>query len=48
MDIEKEVERQFSILMRGVEDIVSVEELKNKIRKSLKDGKPLKIKLGIS
>lgn len=47
MDIEKEVERQINLLMRGVEDIVSVEELKNKIRKSLKEGKPLKIKLGI-
>mgnify|MGYP000051678436 CR=1 FL=1 len=33
MDIEKEVERQFSILMRGVEDIISEEEFKKKLIK---------------
>lgn len=47
MDIEKEVERQLNILKRGVEEIISEEELKKKIEKSLKTGKPLKIKLGI-
>ena len=47
MDIEKEVERQFSILMRGVEDIISAEEFKKKLKNSLEKNKPLVVKLGV-
>lgn len=47
MDIEKEVERQFSILMRGVEDIISAEEFKRKLKNSLEKNKPLVVKLGV-
>lgn len=47
MDIEKEIERQFDILKRGTEEIISEKELKEKLRKSLKENKPLKIKFGI-
>lgn len=43
----KEVERQFSIYSQGAEDIVPLEELKNKIAKSVLLNQPLKIKLGL-
>lgn len=41
------VEEQMQILMRGVADIVSADELKAKLAKSIKTGKPLTVKLGI-
>lgn len=47
MNIEQEVKRQMEILKRGVEEIISERELEEKIKKSLKTGKPLVIKLGI-
>ncbi|MDN5304639.1 MAG: tyrosyl-tRNA synthetase [Fusobacteriaceae bacterium] len=47
VDIEKEVERQFNILTRGVEDLISEEEFKNKLRNSIKNNKPLVVKLGV-
>ena len=47
MDILKEVERQLTVIKRGVEEIISEEELKKKLQRSLEEGKPLKIKLGI-
>ena len=47
MDIKNEVERQFNILKRGCEEIINEAELKQRIEKSLKENKPLKIKLGI-
>ncbi|WP_419182720.1 tyrosine--tRNA ligase [Metabacillus fastidiosus] len=43
----KEMERQFEIYSQGVEDIIPLEELKNKIAKSILLNKPLKIKLGL-
>ena len=47
MDIKNEVERQFNILKRGCEEIINEVELKQRLEKSLKENKPLKIKLGI-
>lgn len=47
MDINKEVARQLEIICRGTAEIVPVDELEAKLRKSLKFGKPLKIKLGL-
>ena len=43
----KTVEEQLKILKKGVELIVSEEELKLKIEKSIKNNKPLIIKLGL-
>lgn len=45
--LEREVERQLRILRRGVAEIVPEEELKSKINKSLRTGKPLRVKLGL-
>ena len=47
MNIEAEVKRQMEILKRGVEEIISEEELEKKLKKSLETGEALKIKLGI-
>lgn len=47
INIEQEVERQFKILMRGVEDLVSEEEFKKKLRNSIESGKGLNVKLGV-
>ncbi|MGG3798780.1 tyrosine--tRNA ligase [Metabacillus fastidiosus] len=43
----KEMERQFEIYSQGVENIIPLEELKNKIAKSILLNEPLKIKLGL-
>ncbi|MED4452265.1 tyrosine--tRNA ligase [Metabacillus fastidiosus] len=43
----KEMERQFEIYSQGVEDIIPLEELKNKIAKSILLNESLKIKLGL-
>ena len=47
MDIKKEVERQYNILKRGCDEIINEIEFKQKLEKSIKENKPLKIKLGI-
>ena len=47
MDIKNEVERQYNILKRGCEEIINEIEFKQKLEKSIKNNKPLKIKLGI-
>ena len=47
MDIKQEVERQFNILKRGCEEIINELEFKQKLEKSIKENRPLKIKLGI-
>lgn len=41
------LEQQMAILMRGVEQIVSREELEAKLKKSAETGKPLRVKLGM-
>ncbi|RXT13503.1 tyrosine--tRNA ligase [Ammoniphilus sp. CFH 90114] len=43
----KEVERQLSIIQRGVAEIVPQDELVKKLEKSIVTGTPLKIKLGL-
>lgn len=40
------VEEQLKILTRGVVEIIPLEELKNKLEKSIKENRPLKIKMG--
>lgn len=41
------VEEQLKIIERGAAEIVPIEELKEKLTKSAKENKPLKIKLGV-
>ena len=43
----KSLEQQLEIIERGTAEIVPLEELKNKLEKSIKNNKPLKIKLGL-
>jgi len=47
MDITDEVKRQLEIIKQGTAEIISEEELSEKLIKSLKTGRPLKIKLGL-
>ena len=47
VDIEKEINRQMELIERGVAEIVPREELIKKLEKSLTQGKPLRIKLGL-
>ncbi|MGM0508805.1 MAG: tyrosine--tRNA ligase [Fusobacteriota bacterium] len=47
MDIKQEVKRQMEILKRGVEELIGEKELEEKLERSLKEDKPLKIKYGI-
>lgn len=46
-EILMEVERQFEILKLGVDEIISEDELKKKLKKSIETNVPLKVKLGI-
>lgn len=46
-NIKKEVERQFEILSRGCDEILNVSEFKSKLENSIRNNKPLKVKLGI-
>tara|TARA_R110000868_G_scaffold306734_1_gene568042 strand:+ start:71257 stop:72471 length:1215 start_codon:yes stop_codon:yes gene_type:complete len=41
------VEDQLEIIKRGTTEIVPIEELKEKLKKAIKENKPLKIKLGV-
>lgn len=43
----KTVEEQLAILRRGTDDIISEQDLRQKIERSLQSGKPLRVKLGI-
>lgn len=45
--LSQEVERQLQIIRRGVVEIIPEEELVQKLTKSLKENKPLKVKLGL-
>ena len=42
-----ELERQLALIERGVVDLISREELTDKLKRSLKSGVPLKIKGGL-
>ncbi|MBP7176805.1 MAG: tyrosine--tRNA ligase [Thermoclostridium sp.] len=41
------VEEQIRIIAKGVDEIISVEELREKLKNSVKTGKPLVVKLGL-
>lgn len=43
----KNLDEQIKIIMKGVDEIVSEEDLKEKLQKSINDNRPLKIKLGL-
>jgi len=45
--IQVEISRQLEIIQRGAAEIVPVEELKEKVRKSVESGLPLVVKLGL-
>ena len=43
---EKEIQRQFDAIVKGAEEVISADELRAKIAKSIETGKPLVAKLG--
>ncbi|ENK0839692.1 tyrosine--tRNA ligase [Clostridium sporogenes] len=43
----KSIEEQIKIISKGVDEIINVEDLKSKLEKSQKTGKPLTVKLGL-
>ncbi|WP_236587530.1 tyrosine--tRNA ligase [Tumebacillus amylolyticus] len=45
--VEAEVARQMEVLTRGAAEVIPVEDLEKKVRKSIKTGKQLTVKLGI-
>ncbi len=45
-DLEREVERQIEVIRKGVEEIISEDELRAKLRRSLEEGRPLRVKQG--
>lgn len=46
-EIQKQVNRQMDVIRRGAAEIIPEEELEKKIFKSLRDNKPLRVKLGL-
>ncbi|MHB8173781.1 MAG: tyrosine--tRNA ligase [Nitrospirota bacterium] len=42
----KDLDSQLEIILRGAAEVISEEELKKKLRKSLTEGKPLRVKAG--
>ncbi len=47
MDIQAEVERQLSLIERNAETLLPREELAGKLERALREGRPLRVKLGI-
>jgi tyrosyl-tRNA synthetase len=47
VDIQAEVERQLSLIERNAETLLPREELAGKLERALKEGRPLRVKLGI-
>jgi len=45
--IEEEVDRQLEVLRRGAATLLPEEDLRRKLRRSLEEGRPLRVKLGI-
>lgn len=41
------IEEQIKIISKGADEIIDVDELKNKLAKAQKEGRPLKVKLGL-
>lgn len=46
-EVEVEVERQLTLIRRGVAEIITEEDLRKKLSQSIQSGQPLKIKLGL-
>ncbi|UCF88973.1 MAG: tyrosine--tRNA ligase [bacterium] len=46
MNIKAELKRQMEVISRGTVDLISREELEDKLKRSLESGKPLRIKAG--
>jgi tyrosyl-tRNA synthetase len=46
-EVEQEVERQLAIIKRGVAELIPEEDLRKKLRRSILENKPLKVKLGL-
>lgn len=44
--MDRDVERQMTVIRRGAEEIISEDELRAKIKRSLETGKPLRVKQG--
>ncbi len=42
----REVERQLAVIMRGVEEILPLEEFRRKLERSIAEGRPLRVKQG--
>ncbi len=47
VQIEQDLEKQLAVIRRGTAEIVPEDELIQKLKKSIKENKPLKIKLGL-
>lgn len=43
----KNIQEQIKIISKGVDEIIGLEDLKNKLEKSIKENKPLTVKLGL-
>jgi tyrosyl-tRNA synthetase len=42
-----DIDTQMTKILRGVEEVISEEELRSRLKKSLETGKPLRVKLGV-
>ncbi len=47
VSVEQEVRRQLAVIRRGVVEIIPEEELVDKLRRSIAENRPLKVKLGL-
>ena len=47
MNIKREVKRQMEVISRGTVDLISREELEQKLERSLETGQPLRVKAGV-
>lgn len=43
---DREIERQLAVIKRGAEEVISEDEMRSRIRRSLETGKPLRVKQG--
>ena len=41
------IDEQIKIISKGADEIIDIEDLKAKLEKSQKEGKPLRVKLGL-
>src|SRR5689334_2268409 len=45
-DVAREVERQLAVLTRGVDELLPLDEFKHKLARSIREGRPLRVKQG--